>query len=289
MVLIAAVMWGTTGTARALAPPDAAPLAVGAVRIAIGGALLVLIALARGTLFATRWPVAPAIIAAAAVAIYQLTFFEGVARAGVAVGTILAIGSAPAFAGLFAWVALRERPTTRWLVSTAVATTGLVCLVLPTVAAVPGSAIVLPLIAGAGYAVYATASKQLVRVGDSVAVAAIAFGGGAVLLVPVLLVVDLGWLADPRGAIVVLELGVVATALAYVLFTAALVRLPVSWSATLSLAEPLTASLLGLAVLRESLAPVQLLGAALVAVGLLALASSRAPSYGRFSRLSDHS
>jgi len=279
MVLIAAVMWGTTGTARALAPADAAPLAVGAVRIAIGGALLVLIALARGTLFATRWPVAPAITAAAAVAVYQLSFFEGVARAGVAVGTILAIGSAPAFAGLFAWLTLRERPTTRWLVSTGIALTGLVLLVLPSATAtVQASAIVLPLIAGAGYAVYATASKRLVRLGDNVAVAALAFGGGALLLVPVLLIVDLRWLADPRGAIVVLELGVVATALAYILFTAALVRLPVSWSATLSLAEPLTASLLGLAVLGESLAPVQLAGAALVAIGLLVLASSRAPS-----------
>jgi len=290
MVLIAAVLWGTTGTARALGPADAAPLAVGAVRIAIGGALLVLIALARGTLFATRWPLVPAIIAAVAVAIYQLSFFEGVARAGVAVGTILAIGSAPAFAGFFAWFTLRERPTTRWLASTAIATTGLVLLVLPGASAtLEMSAVALPLIAGAGYAVYATASKRLLRVGDNVAVAAIAFGGGALLLVPVLLVVDLRWLTEPRGAIVALELGVVATAIAYILFTAALVRLPVSWGATLSLAEPLTASLLGLAILGESLAPLQLAGAALVATGLLTLAVSPAASYGRFSRLSGDS
>lgn len=275
MVLIAAVLWGTTGTARAFAPADAAPLAVGAVRIAIGGALLVLIALARGTLFAARWPVVPAVIAAAAVAIYQLSFFEGVARAGVAVGTILAIGSSPAFAGLFAWLALRERPTTRWLVSTAIAIAGLVLLVLPgPTAPLEPAAVMLPLIAGAGYAVYATASKRLLRFGDNVAVAAIAFGGGALLLVPVLLVVDLSWLADPRGVIVVVELGVVATAIAYILYTAALVRLPVSHGATLSLAEPLTASLLGTLVLGESLAPIQLVGAALVAAGLLALASA---------------
>ena len=87
--------------------------------------------------------------------------------------------------------------------------------------------------------------------------------------------------AEPEAAVLPLgepHQGVVATALAYILFTAALVRLPVSWSATLSLAEPLTASLLGLAVLGESLAPVQLAGAALVAIGLLVLASSRAPS-----------
>ena len=275
MVLIAAVMWGTTGTARALAPADAAPLAVGAVRIAIGGALLVVIALARGTLFASRWPVGPAVIAAAAVAIYQLSFFEGVARAGVAVGTILAIGSAPAFAGLLAWLTLHERPTKRWLASTAVATAGLVLLVLPGASAtLDPLAVALPLVAGAGYATYATASKHLVRAGDNVAVAAIAFGGGALLLVPVLLIVNLAWLADPRGAVVVLELGVFATAIAYILYTAALKRLPVSTGATLSLAEPLTASLLGLAILGESLAPIQLAGAALVAAGLITLATA---------------
>jgi len=279
MVLIAAVLWGTTGTARALAPADAAPLAVGAVRIAIGGVFLILIALARGTLFATRWPLIPAVIAAAAVAIYQLAFFEGVARAGVAVGTILAIGSSPAFAGLFAWLSLRERPTTRWLVSTAIAVAGLVLLVLPgSTAPLEPAAVLLPLIAGAGYAVYATASKRLLRFGDNVAVAAIAFGGGALLLVPVLLVVDLSWLADPRGVIIVVELGVVATAVAYLLYTAALVRLPVSHGATLSLAEPLTASLLGTLILGESLAPIQLAGAALVAAGLIALALAPTPS-----------
>jgi DME family drug/metabolite transporter len=275
MVLIAALMWGTTGTARALAPAGAAPLAVGAVRIAIGGAVLVLVALARGTLLGRRWPLVPALLAAVAVAIYQLSFFEGVARAGVAAGTILAIGSAPAFAGLFALVALGERPTTRWLVSTAVAVFGIVLLALPTgVTPVEPLAILLPLIAGAGYAVYATSSKRLLRDGDNVAVAAIGFGGGAVILLPVLALADLSWLRDPRGLSVALWLGVVATAIAYILFTRALTRLPVSWGATLSLAEPLTASLLGTVVLGESLAPIQLLGAGLVALGLVALAAS---------------
>jgi DME family drug/metabolite transporter len=275
MVLIAALMWGTTGTARALAPAGAAPLAVGAVRIAIGGAALVLIALARGTLLGRRWPLVPALAAAIAVAIYQLSFFEGVARAGVAAGTILAIGSAPAFAGLFAFLALRERPSTRWILSTAVAVLGIALLALPTgVAPVEPLAVLLPLVAGAGYAVYATASKRLLVDGDNVAVAAIGFGGGALILLPVLALADLSWLRDPRGLSVAIWLGVVATAIAYILFTRALTRLPVSWGATLSLAEPLTASLLGTIVLGESLVPIQLLGAGLVAVGLVTLAAS---------------
>lgn len=274
MVLVAAVMWGTTGTARALGPAEAAPLAVGAVRIAIGGSMLVLIALARGTL-RRRWPAGPTLISAVAVAIYQLAFFEGTARAGVAVGTILAIGSAPVFAGLLAWAVLRERPGARWLGATAIAIVGLVLLVLPSgPAATSTLAIVLPLIAGLGYAIYATATKRLLEDADNVAVAAIAFGGGAVLLLPVLALSDLRWLAQPGGIVISLELGLIATALAYLLFTRALQRLPVAWGATLSLAEPLTASLLGVFLLGEMLAPPQLAGAALVAAGLVSLATA---------------
>ena len=279
MVLAAAVMWGTTGTARALAPAGASPTAVGAVRIAIGGVALLLIAGRRGTLRGARWPVLPALAAAVSVAIYQLAFFEGVARAGVAAGTIVAIGSAPVTAGLLAWVFLGERPTLRWVVATALAIGGVALLSWRAEGrAVEPLALALPLLAGAAYAAYATATKVLLRDRDSVAVAALAFGGGALLLVPVLATSDLGWLLRPAGLAVALELGLVATALAYLLFTRALTRIPVSWGATLSLAEPLTASLLGVVVLGESLAGPQLAGALLVATGLAALATAAGPS-----------
>ncbi len=276
MVLMAAVLWGTTGTARALAPAEASPLAVGAVRIAVGGAALVLLALARGTLVRSRWGRFDALVAAAGVAAYQLAFFEGVARAGVVVGTIVAIGSAPLFAGLLGAVVLHERPSARWYAATALAIGGVVLLSLPRVDAVLDPlALLLPLAAGAAYAVYATAAKRLLASHDSVAVAAVAFGGGALLLVPVLLTADLRWLAEPSGIAAALELGLVATALAYVLFTRGLARLPVAHGATLSLAEPLTASLLGTLLLRETLAPAQLAGAAAVAGGLALLAAGR--------------
>jgi len=275
MALGAAVLWGTTGTARALGPADAAPLAVGAARIAVGGTVLVAIALARGTLV-RAWPPLPATLSALAVAAYQLSFFEGVARAGVAVGTILAIGSAPAFAGLLAWLALGERPGTRWIVATAVAVAGIALLASPgSAATLDPLGVLLPLAAGASYAVYATATKRLLASADNVAVAAVAFGGGAVLLIPVLLVADTRWLSEPRGLGAVLWLGIAATAVAYLLFTRALTRLPVSYGATLSLAEPLTASLLGVLVLGERLGPAQLAGAALVAAGLAVLATAR--------------
>jgi DME family drug/metabolite transporter len=73
LVLAAAVLWGTTGTARALAPAGASPLSVGAVRIAVGGAALVAVArLGGGLRRSGGWPVAPLLAGAAALAVRAL-------------------------------------------------------------------------------------------------------------------------------------------------------------------------------------------------------------------------
>ena len=97
LVLLAAVCFGTTGTAQALGP-EAAPLTVGATRIAIGGLLLLLVARAVPAA-AAPWPRRELGVIAVAIAIYQLAFFAAVDRTGVAVGTVVALGSAPALAG----------------------------------------------------------------------------------------------------------------------------------------------------------------------------------------------
>ena len=70
-----------------------------------------------------------------------------------------------------------------------------------------------------------------------------------------------------------LYLGLVPTALAYVLFARGLQKLPAASVATLTLAEPLTAATLGVAVLGERPGPVAGLGALLVLSGLLVLSA----------------
>src|SRR5215212_8871110 len=62
-VLLAALCFGTTGTAQALGPDGIDPVVVGAARIACGGALLVIFALAVRRVAGPRWagsPTAPA-------------------------------------------------------------------------------------------------------------------------------------------------------------------------------------------------------------------------------------
>jgi DME family drug/metabolite transporter len=134
--------------------------------------------------------------------------------------------------------------------------------------------VALALVAGASFATYTFAAKRMLATGhSSEAVMAGAFGLGAVALVPVLAFTGAGWMLQPGGAALALFLGIVPTALAYGLFARGLRRLSTSETATLALAEPLTAAMLGVIVLGERLAAPAALGAALVLGGLLVLAA----------------
>ena len=272
-VLLAALCFATTGTAQALGPDATDPVGVGASRILVGGALLAVVAaLTRTT--GPRWERGPVLAAVAGVAVYQLAFFAAVADTGVAVGTIVALGSAPTLAGLFEWVIDRRRPDPRWAVATALACAGVALLALAggdASVSVPG--VLMAVVAGASYAVYTLAAKRLLNAGHAPeAVMAAAFGLGAVALLPALALSTPGWLLHADGIALALFLGIVPTALAYVLFARGLKRLTASETATLTLAEPLTAGALGAIVLAEPLTAMSLAGAGLVLAGLLSLA-----------------
>jgi DME family drug/metabolite transporter len=276
MVLAAGVLWGTTGTAQAFAPAGATPLAIGAVRLLVGGTALLLFALLRRQLRPRGWPWLPTLTVVAGIALYQVCFFAAVARTGVAVGTVVAIGSAPMLAGLLGLMLLGERPTRRWFFATLLAVGGCTLLVaagsdLQSDLHVDASGVLLALGAGAAYALYTIASRELLRVQPPDAVTAVAFFGGALILLPLLFFVDLAWLAEPRGALVALHLGLITTALAYILYIRALLTVPTATAVTLALMEPLTATTLGVLLLGERLTGPAIAGILLLLAGLLIL------------------
>jgi DME family drug/metabolite transporter len=95
LVLVAAVLWGTTGTAQAFAPPGATPFAIGALRLVVGSMALLTIAVWRGEFKqGTPWSKSPLLLAAGCMAAYQLCFFAAVLRSGVALGTLVATAAA---------------------------------------------------------------------------------------------------------------------------------------------------------------------------------------------------
>jgi DME family drug/metabolite transporter len=273
-VLLAALCFATTGTAQALGPDGTDPVGVGATRILVGGALLALVAFARRRGGGVRWERRAVGAAVAGVAVYQLAFFAAVADTGVAVGTIVALGSAPTLAGLFEWIVAGRRPSPRWAAATALACAGVTLLALAGADAdVSPSGVALAVTAGGAYAVYTLAAKRLLAAGHAPeAVMAAAFGLGAIVLMPALIATTPTWLAHTDGIALALFLGIIPTALAYLLFAHALKHLTASETATLTLAEPLTAAILGAAVLAEHLTAPALAGAALVLSALVALA-----------------
>jgi drug/metabolite transporter, DME family len=284
LVLLSAVCFGTTGTAQALGP-DAAPVTVGAARIAVGAALLLLVAHAAPVAPA-RWPRRELAGVAAAIAVYQLAFFAAVDRTGVAVGTVVALGSAPAIAGVTGLLLDREPLTSRWAAATALACAGVLLLVLGGGdASVDPLGIMLAMVSGTGYATYTVLAKRLLRLGHAPErVMAASFSLGALLLAPVLVLGDTGWLTTGDGLAMAAFLGAIPTALAYVLFARGLRRLTPGETATLTLAEPLTATGLGILALGERPGMVAAAGAGLVLAGLLALA---APAPRRLPRVAE--
>jgi DME family drug/metabolite transporter len=280
----AAVLFGTTGTAQELGPGTSTPLGVGSTRIVIGAVTLWIIArsVPRFDRLRANWPLVT--LGAVGVAAYQPGFFTGTDRLGVALGTIAALGSGPAFAGLIEWIA-GHRPPARWVIATALALSGGTLLVFAGETGASFSVVGLAgaLAAGLGYALYAVATKRLIRRGmGSTEASAWQFSFGALMLVPLLATQPVGWLGTPDGVLLALHLGVVCTGLAYLLYGWGLRTIETSTATTLTLAEPVTAACLAVVVLDERLRWFGWAGAVLVVAGLaLVGGGGRARPWGR--------
>lgn len=272
-VLLGAMLWGTTGTAQAFAPATANPLTIGAVRIAIGGMVLLAVSFFRGNLKLDKsWPMLPTFIGALGIAAYQPFFFTAVQKTGVAIGTVVAIGSSPIMAGILSWVIRKEKPEKKWYLATVIAITGCTMLFAPDSgqsASLIG--VIFALGAGLSYALYATVSKQLLDKYPSDLVVAIIFSLSAIFLAPILFIHKPIWLLETSGLLVALHLGVFTAALSYLLFSSGLAKMPVSTAVTLTLAEPLTAAFLGIFLVGEKLVLSSLLGIGLLFIGLVVL------------------
>jgi DME family drug/metabolite transporter len=286
-VVAAAVLFGTTGTSQALGPDGTTPLGVGAVRLLIGGTALAGLGFllarrqrsrpgSRANPPLTRRAVLLMAVTGVCLAAYQPLFFLGTARSGVAVGTVIALGSAPVLAGVIEWARTRHIPRGSWMGATALATLGVGLLAFAGggQAGADPVGVLGSIGAGTAFAVFANAQRQLLDEGwDPFTVAGAMGLGSAVSALFMLPFASFAWLAEPSGITMALWLGIATIAIAYTLFTWGLQYLTAATAATLTLAEPLTAALLGILVLGEHLEPLAVTGVLVLAAGLVLLAA----------------
>lgn len=285
-ILVTSFLWGTTGTAATFAP-GVGPLAMGAAALGIGGLLQAAIAVpslrrSRGLLRRHAPLVATG---ALAVAIYPLAFYSSMRLGGVAIGTVVSLASAPLASGILERVLERRSLSRWWMLAALLGIAGSVLLCLSTmdgttagVAALAAS-IALGLVAGTTYAAYSWVVHRLMahRVGRAASMGAV-FGGGGLLLVPVLLVAGAPLVASAQAFGVAAYMALVPMFLGYLLFGYGLTRVRPSTATTLTLSEPAVAAALAVLVVGERLAPTGWIGLSAIGAALVVLAVAPANS-----------
>lgn len=275
LVLFAAILWGTTGTAQTFLPQTAQPLTIGASRLAIGGFSLLIIMLVMKKISFGTWPWKLTIIAAICMALFQPLFFTSVRVTGIAIGTVVAIGSAPIFSGLIEWLFLKLKPSRAWMMATALSVIGCALLFLNKDAlTVNPVGVTLSLFAGFVFAIYTIVSKFLLAKVEAIPAVAMTFSISAFMLMPFLFIFDSSWVVEPKNIGTILYLGIMTTSAAYILYLFGLKKVPSSSAVTLSLGEPLTAAVLSVVIVGEVLSPISWLGVLLLLGGIIVLTFS---------------
>jgi DME family drug/metabolite transporter len=281
-VLLACLLFSTSATGRAYLDFPGSSISVGAWRVFLGGIGLAAYAAIRyGTSGLRRLVKLPVVwVMALAVLAYQISFFIGAARIGVAMGTLGALATAPFFAGVLGWIVGTGKPSGIWAISTVMGVIGL-ALITGVSEVRDNLGFFAVFISGVMYAIFTVFGVRLTRTHDvtGAEVLGVAFGIGAVLSLPIVLFTS-AWINSALLVGFVLYIGLATTALGYILFGNGLTHLSPGTVSTLTLAEPVLATLMGVFILGEAMNLRGWIGCAVIigALALLGIVESRTPT-----------
>ena len=274
-ILGAATLFGTTGTVLANGPLGVDPVSAGVVRLLVGGAGLAIFSYRHfRQVLGQFWLTG---LGAVGVGAYQLCFFYSTRHAGVAVATVITIGSSPLFARLIGALRHRPPPHRLWYLAALILSVGLAFLSSAQDAdsQVELVGVISALVAGLSYAIYTECAAVLIdQKLDSTAVMGVLFLSAGILTSPFLLFRPVSWIATQRGVVMIVYFGIVTLSLAYVAFGKGLKKLVPTTVVMLTLLEPVVATLLAYFVLHEKVSGPTWFGTVLVLVGLPIIAIS---------------
>lgn len=286
-VMLAAVSWGTVGVTTKLLyrSSDTTALSIGFLRLAVAVPALLLLGWGhtrRRLLLLSRRDLALICAIGAMMALYQVCYFSAIPRVGVAIASLITLCTAPVLVALLSAVVLRERPTLRVLTALGVALLGTVLLVGTGSANGSGGSAVagtlLALVSSLGYAVVTLCGRSLSPRCHPLQTLALGFAIGALLLLATTLPAGPHLRYTAQGWILVAYLGIVPTALAYVLFVRGLRSVPATAATIATLLEPLTSTILAWLLFGERLGRLGAWGGLLLGAAMWMLVLDRSPS-----------
>ncbi len=289
-VLLAAFLWGTTGTVATFAP-NLSPLAIGAAAMGGGGLLQALLARKsiKKNLIHINSNLVILIIGVVSVFIYPLAFYSSMHLAGITIGTVVSIGTAPLFTALLERFFDQKKLSMLWFISFIFGITGVIFLSIGeshssiTSEKITNNGqilgIILGAVAGLTYALYSWVAKKLIDRGiDAKASMGLIFGFASLLLLPTLFFTGSNLFEQNINIYVVGYMMLIPMFLGYVLFGYGLKTVPASKAITLTLFEPLVAAILAIALVGEKLAPIGWVGMIFISLCLALLSKAKDPS-----------
>lgn len=277
-ILFASTLWGTTGTAASLAP-DVSALAIGAFSMGIGGFMQACLS-AKSLKRDFRKVVhkkKTLLISIIALATYPLAFYSSMRFAGVAIGTVISISTAPFFSALLECLFSRNQTITkRWMMSFAIGVIGITLLLASESSAnslfdhdMKHWGVLLGLLAGLTYAIYSWGVKTMIDHGiESQTAMGSVFGIGGVLLLPTLFITGDNLFASSTNTTVMLYMALIPMGLGYVAFGFGLRFVTASGASILTLFEPVIAAALAVAIVGEEISFIGWVGITLTLVCL---------------------
>jgi len=275
-VALGTILWGTVGPVVKLFPEGTA-FQYSLVRNLTGTtALWIMVLFSKNKRSYTKQDIVPILVAGTGAALFFPLYIKAFELTGVGVAAVVSIGVAPIFVGLIAWIALKQPPGKQWAYGTLVAVTGVVALNWPSGnSAVNVLGIGFALAAAFGYSLQATGMGMISTRHTPYQCVAPMFTIGTIFQAPLSYGKDFTFLQDPVLLLGALYGGIVTVALAYAFFIFGIARIGAATAVTVGLMEPLTASILGVALLGETVSAIGILGSVLILAGLVVV--SRPP------------
>ncbi len=276
-VLMAGMFWGTYGTLATFLPIGIPPITVSAIRLGVGtlGLAIILMITRKGRILAkgTQVPVVSLVISSFALATAQIALYYAVRSAGVTIGTMVFVGTPPLYSGLYGQFVKREKQSLSWLVSSLIISAGCILMAISGDVVAEGNRLVLgslsAAIAGAGWTIVGTLLRNLQKTSTPLESSFMVMGAAAIILLPMGAIRGYTWFGDPQVILLSATLGIVSTAIPYLFFTRGSRKIPASHAFLYGLSEPITASFLGLVLLKERLDNTGSVGYAAVVIGLV--------------------
>jgi drug/metabolite transporter (DMT)-like permease len=276
LLVFLSILWGGSFFFAKIAVDELPPLTLALGRVGIAAALLAVLAGRAGLVSLTQaWP-AFAVLGLLNNVIPFTLIFWGQTHIPSGLASIFN-ATTPIFTALIAHFATRdEKLDAAKLVGVTTGFVGVVAMLGPEVLGdidVGLWAQLACLVAAVSYAVAGIWGRRLAHL-PAVTVAAGQLIAASVVLAPLALLVDRPWrlpMPSPAALAALLALAVLSTALAYVIYFRILARAGATNLLLVTFLIPVSAILLGTAVLGERLAPHHFVGMAIIAVGLAAI------------------